>query len=540
MDTRKTSLKPDPRGDFRPYIGYRKDGKQQRFNLGDDLAEAERRRDRIQRLYAESTAARRSYGLSPSWTEAALHAAKLIEKGFHQIPLPTPQVVNEVCGDGLEIGSYDPCWNPLAPEALMWSHAVASRHYPSVHWLLADGNAGRAAVRLGQQLFDMQARRQGRLIGASAPANPVSGTFHEALDKYDDFIGTDVSLRVCPGTRANRHGQVKQLKMEHEDIPLAFMDLAACKKLFDYWTSRPIMVKETGERFGNGTCKHRISELSMFFDWLHGTPAFAWRKPADFDTISKVIVKDKTKRSIRELISKPTFSVEELATINRHCNSLERLLLYLGLNCAFGAAESGRLEFDDLFLHQKNPLSHVWKNQKFTSDESDSWIAYLRPKTGVAGCWWLFPETVESLEIWKKERPEGTTDRIIVTDAGTSLYRDESKNAQSGFNNQWTRLLNRIVRKQSAENGEENDRLGYLPFGTLRDQLPDWAVHQGDSESSSIALAHGRPFKDDLLECYANLPFPRLFEVQKRYRDFLRPVFEAATPTRPSASNGAE
>lgn len=540
METRKTTLKADPRGDFRPYIGFRKDGKQQRFNLGDELAEAERRRDRIQRLYSESVAARRSYGQSPSWTEAALHAAKLIERGFHQIPLPEPAVVNEACGDGLEIGNFDPCWNPLAPEALMWSHAVASRHYPSINWMLPDGNPGQAAIRFGQQLFNIQARRQARLLGAATPANPVAGTFHEALDKYDQFIETDVSLRVTPGTKANRHGQVKQLKIEHEDMPLAFMDLAACKKLFDHWTARPIMDKETGERYGNGTCKHRISELSMFFDWLHGTPEFLWRKPADYDTISKVIVKDKTKRSIRELISKPPFSVEELATINRHCDPLERLLLYLGLNCAFGAAESGRLEFDDVYFRQKNPLAHVWKNQKFTSDDSDSWIAYLRPKTGVAGCWWLFPETVEALEIWMKERPKANTERIIVTEAGTSLYRDESKNAQSGFNNLWTRLLKRIDRAQAKSSGDEEKRIVRLPFGALRDQLPDWAVHEGDSESSSIALAHGKPFKDDLLGCYANLPFPRLFEVQKRYREFLMPVFEAAASPRCSTDDGTE
>ena len=66
MDTRKTSLKLDTRGDYRPYIGYRKDGKQQRFNLGTDLVLAVRRRDRIQKLYSESVAARRSYSMQPS------------------------------------------------------------------------------------------------------------------------------------------------------------------------------------------------------------------------------------------------------------------------------------------------------------------------------------------------------------------------------------------------------------------------------------------------------------------------------------------
>ena len=528
METRRTTLKPDPRGDFRPYIGYRKDGKQQRFNLGSNLAQVEIRRDRIQKLYTESVAARRSVKLPPSWTEAALHAAKMIADGFDQIVLPLASVVTEAYGPALEVGGYDACWDEHSPRALIWSHSVASRLYPSVKWLLPGGIESELAVTIGQKMFDMQARRQSRILDAATPTNPVAGTFHEALDKYDAYIENDVSLRVGHGTKENRHGQVKYLKAQHRDMPLAFLDLAACRKLFDHWTGRPIMTEETGERYGFGTCKHRVSELNMFFDWLHITDQFAWRKPEDYDTINKVIVKDQKKRSIRELIAKPTFSVDELASINRHCEPLERVLLYLGLNCAFGAAESGRLEFDDVFFRQENPLSYLWKNHNFTSDESDSWIAYLRPKTGVAGCWWLFPETVEALEAWIKIRPKSSTELVIVSEVGTSLYREKSKNAQSGFANKWYNLLDKLPEPPSSGGCEQNI-ISRLPFGTLRDQLPDWAVSRGESEASSIALSHGSPFKDDLLTCYANLPFPRLFEVQKRYREFLKPVFTAAT-----------
>ena len=160
----------------------------------------------------------------------------------------------------------------------------------------------------------------------------------------------------------------------------------------------------------------------MFFDWLHVSETFSWRKPPDFDTIDKAIAKDRKKRSIRELIAKRTFSVEDLATINRHCGTLERLLLYLGLNCCFGAAESGRLEPDDLFLRQCNPIEHLWRDHEFSSESTDSWIAYLRPKTGVAGCWWLFPETVEALGRWMQERPITDEARLVVSRQGTSLY----------------------------------------------------------------------------------------------------------------------
>jgi hypothetical protein len=165
-------------------------------------------------------------------------------------------------------------------------------------------------------------------------------------------------------------------------------------------------------------------------------------------------------------------------------------------------------------------------NQNYKADPDESWVAFLRPKTGVAGCWLLFPETVNAIEAWLKVRPQTEVQRIIVTETGASLYRDESKNAQSGFAKAWGALLKGVAKNYPTPIGGKT--FSYLPFGTPRDQLPDWAVANGESEFGSIALAHGCPFQDELLTCYLNRPFPRMFEVQRRYREFLKPVFEAA------------
>jgi hypothetical protein len=289
------------------------------------------------------------------------------------------------------------------------------------------------------------------------------------------------------------------------------------REMIGLWTGRPEKPDGSGERYKKRACKHRISELSMFFDWLHETDSFGWRKPDDFDLISKKIAPDQERRSIRELKLKQTFSADDLRKINRECGTLERLLLLLGLNCSFGAVESGRLIPDDFFIREKNPLEHAWANYRFSSSENDSWIAYLRPKSGVAACWWLWPETVEAYERWMAVRPESNTERIIVTKQGSVLYRDESANAQSGYANQWRRLLTRV---QAA-----HPEVPFLPFGSLRDHFSDWCVHMGDSEVASLGIAHGTPFKDDLLICYANRPFPRLFESLKNYREWLRPMF---------------
>ncbi len=518
MPTRKTTLRTDPRGDYRPYIGRREDGKSPRFNLGKSLPEAEIRAERIRQLYLESEAVRMSYGQPPTWTAAALHAAKLIQHGHQQIPLPSAHVINEAAGDGPDIGGYRCDWSDDDPNAVLWSHAVASRHYPSVNWILPDNASGREALKRGTAAFEDQANRHARMLGVKTAPKPITGTLHEALDAYERHIESELAANLERSTVEQRKSQVKYLKRQHEDRPLALLDLDQCKSLYGFWTSVP--KRTESEHYSRSTCKHRVSELSMFFDWLHTTILFDWRKPEDYDTISKKIKKLPGKRkSIREIVAKKTFQVEHLATINQHCTVLERLILYLGLNCCFGAAESGRLEEGDLFLHQENPIGHLWQQFDFTSSEEDSWIGYLRPKTEVAGMWWLWPETVAVLEQWLEERPPSQSSRIIVTSTGKSLYRDESKNAQSGFQNMWTNLRERAQAKDSS--------IPSFAFGTLRDQFSDWLVYKHKSETASIALAHGTPFKDDLMLCYANLPFPTLFEEQREYRNFMQPVFDA-------------
>lgn len=532
METRRKSRKSDPKRGDRPYIGYRKDGKQQRFSLGADPLQAKLREDRIRQLYLESIAVRKSFGGEPSWTEAALYAAKQIANGLQHISVPSPDVINEaIQRNDLEIGQYNACWDPTSPQALIWSHAVASRHYPSVHWVLPVGPVGQNALAFGQELYNVEARRQARMLNATPPDKPVHGTFYQALDKYTKYLEETLAEKLSPGSAFNRLRYVSYFKMRHEDFPLLSLDFNKCDELISFWRNRPTLTKNVGSddespaRYIHKTARQILAELERFFDWLDFRGGFGWSKPRHFDNIDRTVTKDPVKRSIKHLISKPTFSLEELAKINVECDVLQRMLLYLGLNCAFGASEVGRIEFDDLYLRQPNPLEHCWHNQNYKADPNESWIAFLRPKTGVAGCWWLFPETVDALEAWLKVRPKTDVQRIVVSEAGTSLYRDQSKNAQSGFGNHWRSFMKRVIQKYPRL--KDGKAFQHLPFGTLRDQLPDWAVANGESESGSIALAHGCPFKDDLLTCYSNRPFPRMFEVQRQYREFLMPVFDA-------------
>jgi hypothetical protein len=80
---------------------------------------------------------------------------------------------------------------------------------------------------------------------------------------------------------------------------------------------------------------------------------------------------------------------------NRHPTPVERLLLYLGLNCAMGAAERGRLVESDFSLPLPNPFAD---RLHFDSTPEDSLARFLRPKTHVFGERLLWEETAQMVE----------------------------------------------------------------------------------------------------------------------------------------------
>ena len=413
---------------------------------------------------------------------------------------------------------------------------LCHRYFPSVPWQLPPRQQPEIAAH-----HERQARYSTRKFAEATGAKPPDptipltlGTLHEAFADYRKEREREVAVQdsTVDATGHFLLGLVDSLPKAHADIPLNMLDLTRCKEMIDHWRYRPPSERGDKAPLSAKVCRERLRQLDLFFQWLHLTGKYAWRKPVDFAELDRRIRSlPSDKRSIRQL-EIPTFSVEELSLIYRNANRFERLLLVCCLNCSFGAAEIGRICWEDLFLHQQHP----WKSQglKVHSTAEDSWCGLLRPKTAVLGWWWLFPETVQLLGWWQGEirtilgREPKPDDRIILTSEGTSLYRDLSKNAQSGFNNLWTRLLKRA--NTSLKSDEKQIRP--LPFGTLRNQLSDWL---GGDETNpvlgSLALAHGVPHKgDDLLyKHYANKPWAALFAAQHRWREHLQPMFDYAS-----------
>ena len=172
--------------------------------------------------------------------------------------------------------------------------------------------------------------------------------------------------------------------------------------------------------------------------------------------------------------------------------------------------------------HEDMPLSFL------RQDACKMLIRYLRPKTGVFGEWLLWPETIQILE-WGLERSRRFgSELLFVSERGEPWYNElSSKNPQAKFTNVFNALIKRVQKSEPE--------FRRLPFGTLRDTLPNILRIHHSSEMASICLAHGSTFRGDkLIDCYTNKPFGRFHDLMRTSREYLAPVFDAA-PADPTA-----
>lgn len=523
-------------------------GERFRVPAGVSSIDAELRFLLIHRLWADNEGFCRRHSLEMTWTYIALWAAERIRLGVPRIPLPPIDDVLASFGDSnwpreLQVivdERTDETLRTLYPskiDDLYWDEGKAffeflCDSFPSVNWLLPESHAGEViSFHEKQARSSIERLAQAKNQAPPHPSTPlIQGTFHEALSAFevkrkDDFT----SAEGFDNSGHHMVGLVQKMRERMSDFPLAELDLSRCQAQFDFWRKRPRnLISEEIVPLTVKTCENYIGELGRFFDWLHLSSQFAWRKPADFETLERRVESlNSDRRSVKNM-EVLTFSIDNLVLLMKHATPFERFLLVWCLNCSHGAAEMGRVEWGDIFLRREHP----WKKQGLRLDttENDSWCGFVRPKSDVLGWWLLWPETVQLLEWWKGERSRilGDTppddERVLVTETGSPLYRDESRNAQTGFANTWNRLLDRIERVEGKGVIER------LPFGTLRDQLSDWlGGDQARAVVASVALCHGILHRDDklLYGRYSNRPWQALFQSQREYRQYLARVFDA-------------
>ena len=487
--------------------------------------------------------------LEPNWSPLALWIADQIKQGVQPVRLPPLDELFATVIRGNRIEYHFRCLasilsqpveaQPTRIEQLMPWDALTllqclMRVFPSIPWAMYDHQI-KSVVEShtydARQLLNAVTaiKPDDSSVEEMLPARPgIRGSFHEAVRTYAKKRRADFTKGgVFDGSGHHMLGLVENFESRQKDVPLARLGFAECQEIYDFWRNRPLNTRTRLPLSAKHSSSH-IGELDRFFKWLHTTPEFGWRRPVDFDLIERKVKRlDSDRRSIHDIELK-TFSVEQLRLLYKHTLPSERLRLVWCLNCSHGAAEIGRVEWGDLYLKQPHPW--IKEGLKFDSPDDDSWCGLLRPKTDVIGWWLLWPETVRLVEWWRNELQKSlkkqllTSDRMLVSKTGEPLYRDSSRNAQTSFANQWSRLLIRVAKH------EGDDAIPKLPFGTLRDQMSNWlGSDENQAVLASTALAHGIPHSKDklLYKHYSNRPWARLFDAQKKYRDILQPMFDA-------------
>ncbi len=517
--TRKRNLKPDNKGRYRPRVGHLlfvfdsngiprelREKRERRFNLGTNKKVAEIRYARIQKLYEENC----EVNGCNAWSPLALSYAELIAKGNSTIQFPP---------------LTDEYADPILEYAQMLE--VNRTMFPSLQFEPLDKELFQVSRKLNEELKEntlTELENELRELGViskqgQVPRTLVSGSFHEALEGYDKYIhktGLRCSADKLKLSQRKRLQRVKRFKKLHKNFPLHQLSRDKCEEILIAWKNRPKTKK--GSSSSKSDVRHHVGELFRFWRWLDLCEEFAWFMPRGVEALNRKIPKTESEKTVSP-VSKKVYSPKELGVLNQHATPLERLMLYLGINCAMGAAEQGRLTADHFLKLQAHELA---KPLFFDSTNDDSFIRMLRPKTDVFCEWFLWPETVEMM-IWAVNRAKKAKgDRLLVWETGEPIYSENADNPQAGFANTWNRLLDRVEKS--------HPKFKRLPFGTLRDTLPNALRFTHSDTLASICLAHGSPNKaDNLLECYANKPFGKLHNAIRELREMYEPMFSKVT-----------
>jgi hypothetical protein len=499
---------PDSRGRIRPYVGIRMDGRKARFTVGDSRtsrAEMQHRLGLIRMLY-EKQCERTNINYWHGWTyRVALGIAAgeaITDDCIGCNPAHSASVVSQLRAWGIPVTVN----NPTAYAEGLTIHRDQ-------------------VVNLVQELvaeeFAKQCRERGAVANtATLPSDPLvmveTATLHQTLEARRTYL-TDTGKRDGQGSLVARvrkcQDRLRYLKEHHADMPLWKLDLAAIDKMAAYWRNRP--ATKQGHRCSREHARDMLKEFWRFLGWLEDQPTYRWRKPQGTDKISRSPVKlpEDNGGEVFQTTTKETYTPKQLATIAKCTDSFGRALIGACVNCAFGAAEVGQWPMQKFSLHKAHP--HADK-LGINSTDADSWIVGPRPKTGVYGEHWLWPQVADAVLPFLDGRAMLPVDRN-----GNPWYKTHRSNPQTLFFDWWNKLLDKVQKQ------EQNAKFPRLPFGSLRDTLPNVLRARYSDEIASMALQHGQIGDDDLLKCYANTPFAKLFQATQELTGFFKPFLDA-------------
>lgn len=479
---RQTDLKRTARGYVRN-LGRDAEGRHQKFYLGHDRAEAERRLKAIIVLWQQAEA-RFGTATMPVWDADRLAAAKAIasgemptlQKGHHEPPRQYFVRVNET------------------------SQAAGVAFQADNEFLY---NVGR------QDLAAEVERSQTRLSRALGTPTATGQTLHQALRAYQDHIRHEFGDHDGAPTDNGKTkiDQITTIMRYVPDLDLGALDYHGTDELFGVFRRRPIS-KRYGTPMARKSCTNYIGELSRFLRWLHLSKVFHWRLPADFALIKRA-PRELDEDAERESQEPAVWNIEQLKILNEYAQPLERVFLLLGLNCAYGADQAGRLRIGHLHLR----------------DEKRSHIKRIRRKKKTLSIHQLWHQTADALRWAVKRRAGQSSDSefLLLAASGQPFWRKTvGGNRSQLIPNLWNRLLDRI-QKDHAEFPRH-------PFNALRDTSANMVRQRAGEEIALLHLAHKHQSRDENLRRYTHPLRKRHYRVLRWAERKLQEVFDAAGP----------
>ncbi len=507
--------KPDSQGRWRPVVGQSLDGKSQRFQVGNKRdtteAEAKRRLDYIRDFFDRQCA---DEGID-YWAGWALPWAQRIASGPPIIVYGSTYAKTNAGQAAEEVAVVQKLQSWGVPILIADPELQASGFGFIRNRIETEVN------RAVEKVLDKLGKSWGpETIGQTRheaipddSLNSETRTLYQALNEYSDHL-CEVGKKDQNGNLSNRvrkcRDRLGYLKRHHEDCPLWKLNLPLIHKMAAYWQNRPPTKK--GNRCSWDHAHDMLKELFRFLSWLDDQPTYKWEMPKGASKICRSpnnLPEDNSQKAF-QTITKETYNPKQLAVIAEHADAFGKALIGVCVNCAFGASEVGKWNANLYSIHKKHPHA---ERIGIESTDDDSWISGKRPKTQVYGEHLLWPEVADAVKPFLDGRPV-----LPITNQGTAWYRPYSGNAQTKFNNWWNDLLGRVTKRYSD--------FPQLPFGSLRDLLPDILRREFSDEVAEICLQHGQPSDDDLLKCYANVPFKRLFDATRQLENEFRPFLD--------------
>lgn len=510
---------PDKLGRWRPEVGQDARGRRVRFQVGtrgqSSEHDAQKRLEAIRDFYQRQC---QEHGID-FWGEGSLHFAKRMSQSI-------PVIFDQ--------SSYAKRMDGFSSEELIQARKLQSWGLPIV---ITDNLYAKGTTEIREHIDDAIQRAVNQAIEQFKKSHGVelieeieqnappleqreTKSLYDAIKQYQKHLeatGKRDEKNILTAHIGKCIEQLEAMKEHHADLRIWQLDLSAIEKIISYWKQRP----ET-KRGGRCSIEHSRKMIKIFGRLLRYIEAnYKWTIPKGVNSISKKPIDLKSDEYTTAFNSNttPTYTPEQLGIIAEHTDQFGKMMISLCVNCSFGAGEVGQWQTKNIHLNSAHPHADVLG---IVSTDADSWIVGIRGKNGVYGEHLLWEEVARAVKPFLDDGREV----LPITNKETPWYRPHSKNAQSSFQNWWGRILDKVI--------EELPDFPRLPFGSLRDTLPNILRREYSGELASLCLQHGKIGNDDLLNCYANLPFGKLFTATRQLRPMFAPLLKTLCPVRSS------